>query len=631
MKKLFITIGLIILTIVTFFCYNTEKNKKYYTIGFLVNGNMQIDCWKDEESNKSYVCLPSYADLSLTTFSVDHEKKVLIEGTEIKSGMNCSRFELGKEYSLIIEDYEPQSIIFLKSANVATMYIKTKSGSLKNIHSNKDNIENADLLLYNDSGQINYNNTVQINGHGNATWNYSEKKPYNLNFNSPTELLNIGKSAKWVLLANSNDKTNLRNKLILDFAYELKPFEGFSQECKFVDLYLNNEYRGLYLLCMSPKRLMEQYYGDEIDCFFETNGIIDSSDRFTMNSKMSVDVILPRKKGDDTVTKINRFITETHSALLDQNGINTQTGKHWNEYVDLDSWARKYLIDEIFLNYDGGVRSQYYFSKRNTTVYFSGPCWDYDLTFTWFSPQCFMAQRIWYENDSYTPWFYFMWNYKEFRDYVIMLYQNDFLPKLQELVATVINYETTTIKSASDMNAIRWKTNSDSTASSNLIKDVLAQRIAFLNSAWIDGVDYKTITLKTPVKNSDDYFSYSYYTTPVGTVCENLPTPADLNIKTQSSIWYYENSDEPFNYNTIITQDITLYVLADETNYSGRDNDELNLGSSDFFENLYNLKKYILKNLDFFITISLFSVLTASLCVMFIIGLKRGKYYGKRE
>ena len=32
--------------------------------------------------------------------------------------------------------------------------------------------------------------------------------------------------------------------------------------------------------------------------------------------------------------------------------IDPETGKSWQELIDIDSWARKYLIDEVFGNLD---------------------------------------------------------------------------------------------------------------------------------------------------------------------------------------------------------------------------------------------------------------------------------------
>ena len=72
-----------------------------------------------------------------------------------------------------------------------------------------------------------------------------------------------------------------------------------------------------------------------------------------------------------------------HNAILAPDGVNPGTGKHYSEYMDVTSFARKYLIEEISKNYDAVSGSQYFFkdSDRVDPLIYAGPSWDYDLSF----------------------------------------------------------------------------------------------------------------------------------------------------------------------------------------------------------------------------------------------------------
>ena len=56
----------------------------------------------------------------------------------------------------------------------------------------------------------------------------------------------MGKSKTWLLISNYKDWTNMRNKLV----YELAKYVGmpYTPDSVYVSLYVNHQYRGLYLL-----------------------------------------------------------------------------------------------------------------------------------------------------------------------------------------------------------------------------------------------------------------------------------------------------------------------------------------------------------------------------------------------
>ena len=83
--------------------------------------------------------------------------------------------------------------------------------------------------------------------------------------------------------------------------------------------------------------------------------------------------------------------------------------------------------------------------------------------------------------------------------------------------------------------------------------DFLQRRIAFLNSAWINGDEYCTITLKTR------FAQYRFYSVRPGSVCEDLPSPEEFDLQGVTQ-WRYEDTGKPFESGTVVWEDVKLFA-----------------------------------------------------------------------
>ncbi|MBR1925443.1 MAG: CotH kinase family protein [Clostridia bacterium] len=82
---------------------------------------------------------------------------------------------------------------------------------------------------------------------GNSTSGY-DKKPYRIKFDKKQSLFGLPKAKSWVLLAEYLDPSNLHNYAALNLGNELDNL-SFTPHPQKVNLYLNDEYVGLYTLC----------------------------------------------------------------------------------------------------------------------------------------------------------------------------------------------------------------------------------------------------------------------------------------------------------------------------------------------------------------------------------------------
>ena len=88
--------------------------------------------------------------------------------------------------------------------------------------------------------------SARIKGRGNSTFGL-DKKPYKLKFDEKISILGEDKAKEWTLIANHMDYSLMRNYL----AYTVGDVLGleFTTSANFVDVYVNEEYMGVYLLC----------------------------------------------------------------------------------------------------------------------------------------------------------------------------------------------------------------------------------------------------------------------------------------------------------------------------------------------------------------------------------------------
>lgn len=126
--------------------------------------------------------------------------------------------------------------------------------------------------------------TAQIRVRGNNTACYP-KLPYRIKFDRKRNMcgLNDGAQCKnWVLLASWKDTSMLRDLTALHLAEKILGADGYyCSDATYVEVYVNNDYRGLYILAeqqqVNPNRVnlpevANGYTGTDIGYFFEYDG-----------------------------------------------------------------------------------------------------------------------------------------------------------------------------------------------------------------------------------------------------------------------------------------------------------------------------------------------------------------------
>lgn len=515
-----------------------------------------ISAWS-EDGERYYVFLPSYAGLSDVSIQINTSAEIFLNGQALTADYDFDALEIETPYELNYSYHGAARTVqleFLQSANVATMYIHTESGSMDRIDADKEYKENAGIILVDVEGNINYagRGSDKIKSRGNSTWSYS-KKPYTLQLHEANTMLGMDAAEKWVLLADSLDVSNIRNKVVYDFAEKTSLY--WTPDCEYVDLYLNGEYAGLYLLTEkievteSRLDLSEDTYLSAIE-----TGTSDLENYFSTEAGQQIEIKNPTDLSRQEVDEFQDYIQSVENLILD-------TSNDLFDIIDLDSWVRKYLIEEVFENIDSGRKSQYFYVDKDFNKIYAGPIWDYDLSIgnqlylNIQNPKCLFSSTLEKKDTANTPWYAALYNNEIFYNRLVEIYQNEYLPLLDDLIDDDLNFLSVKIEQAAASNNIRWASlfaegrtyNEDIQYISNFLKE----RVAFLNHAWIDGTRYCTLQIDAEM---DDYL---YFNVEPGQVIDSLPTPRELGVS-DSVVWYIDGTDEAFDVTEPVEHDMFL-------------------------------------------------------------------------
>ena len=536
----------------------TVPQQRFSQLWFSISSNAgieEINIYEAEDGN-SYVFLPSYANMEDVRVVIPSDQQFTLGGMNLSNGMTCETFMLETGYPLEINDSQKTILWFYQSANVATMYVDTLTGNMERIHEDKNYEEIISLTLYTVDGKINYiSESNTLKGRGNATWGY-DKRPYSLKLSSEADLLGMGTAENWVLLANAADETNLNNFLIYDLASRLGSL--WTPECRYVDLYLNGEYSGLYLLAekveVGVERLnLDATRGDFL-CKFDLESRWNTlRNPFFTKAGRTVELTYPESLLQTDDNNILSMVNQTEQIILSGTNLNAE------KLIDLDSWVRRYLIDEISGNIDSDLASSYFYFSDG--VCYAGPIWDYDMSLGNSTrnqePNSFIAKNAKKSETFTSPYYSALYENTSFYNRMTEIYRTEFLPLLQQMLDGGIQNLSLYINKASQMNSIRWRSmfavlqnqSSVTVRSTSDLTRYLDARVAFLNHAWLENVDY--CTLQFELTPGGAYWNISI---PKGSLLET--SYLDL----ESTVWIDASTQEPCDFSQPIVTDLILSV-----------------------------------------------------------------------
>lgn len=251
----------------------------------------------------------------------------------------------------------------------------------------------------------NYNGKIGIEYRGSSSQGMPKKsygfETWDVNGNSiDSSLLGMPKESDWILSASYSDKSLLNNFMTYDLA---RSMGWYAPRCVHVELVINGEYQGVYVLMEKIKRDNDRVdiaklqptdiAGDDV-----TGGYIIKIDKGTGNggggwtSNFAPDTAVNGQtifyqyeypNDADIVPQqeayIQAYVDSFETALAGPNFADTAIG--YAKYIDVNSFVDYFLLNELSRNVDGYRLSTYLYKDKasNGGKLTIGPCWDYDI------------------------------------------------------------------------------------------------------------------------------------------------------------------------------------------------------------------------------------------------------------
>ncbi len=216
-------------------------------------------------------------------------------------------------------------------------------------------------------------------------------------------LLGMPAEADWVFSAPYSDKTMLRNAITYELGRKMAP--AWQPRFKWCEVYLNEEYIGVYMLVEKIKRGADRVdinklKPDEISGDNLTGGYIlkvdktwdlssaeyfstNPSNRYYNARNYAFTYVYP--KYDEIVTQqksyILNYLTTAENTLNGASFKDPANG--FRKYMDMNSFIDFQVINEFANNVDGYRYSTFFYKKKDSDggKLFAGPLWDFDLCY----------------------------------------------------------------------------------------------------------------------------------------------------------------------------------------------------------------------------------------------------------
>lgn len=248
----------------------------------------------------------------------------------------------------------------------------------------KESYSDAKITIYDENGQTDTDDAdIAIRLRGNITLR-CEKKSYKFKFPQKANPLNLGKGAakSWNLVANFNDTSLLRN-MAAYWLGDLLHGMPYSPNCRSVEVYVNGNYQGVYLLTEAVNIAKSRINITEKPDLIEGNGyLVEMSfyecdhpfyiehQQYDVKSDLSEDPAIAKQQVDYISGYLNNAL----------NALKSNDKEQAAQYIDIPSLVDNYIANEICKNVDSGWDS-YYISKDAGGKLTFNPMWDYDLAF----------------------------------------------------------------------------------------------------------------------------------------------------------------------------------------------------------------------------------------------------------
>lgn len=365
-------------------------------------------CWQSPEDEDGviddpltrYFFMPSSADGSKAEIYNGFSTAVTVNGTSIEPSKTAVvDYEVGTAYNVTVKS-DTYRLTFMVSTAEAAIYANNVNADGKGtplyeyLKTDKELSAAANGAVVTSDGKIDNTAIKKIKGRGNTTWSKA-KKPFNITYSSAVSIGGMEKGKKFSLLANYQDASLARNRILYDLSDAVDM--PYASDSRFVDFYINGKYYGSYQCAQKIEvgksdlvndipdndyKTQDGALASEFSFCIEIDPSFSEKDYHTSTSGNEITIKSPELSSTDPLYEdVKTKIKNRVAAMLVKLSASTATYETLSQSIDVDSFAKIFLINELGKNWDSGVSSFYMVYKQSPDGvwrFYASPVWDYD-------------------------------------------------------------------------------------------------------------------------------------------------------------------------------------------------------------------------------------------------------------
>jgi len=340
---------------------------------------------------------------------------------------------------------------------------------------------------------------MQIKGRGNSTWSNLDKKPYRLKLAAKHQLLGMPPSRHWVLMANAEYWMGQMNDA-LPFEIGRRMGMAWNPRMQPVEVVLNGDYIGLYFLTekirVAKNRVNIQEQSDyETSPELITGGWLLEIDNYITPENITivegngmpfwVTPHSPEHLSPEQREYITTYLKAADQAIY----CSDKSSTLWEKYIDIDSLAIFYIVQEVIDNPEAFSGSCYMHKHQgDSTKLIFGPLWDCGSSFHRWSETYGFNDFIYENTPAYcrSKWIAEVAKFPRFQQRVRYHWKR-FIEEVYPSMDEYIEEFTARIEAAGNCDHNRWPqyAGDDITARMRAFgKPSFDKKVAWLNSQW---------------------------------------------------------------------------------------------------------------------------------------------------
>lgn len=459
---------------------------------------------------------------------------------------------------------EAQKLRLFFDDSLPSVFLEADEGELETITQSKGIEIRAVVSGFSEDAKLSFSEPAGLRTRGNTS-SYGPKKPFYLKLKTAQSLFGLPAASHWLLL--SEQEMDKDPSMMMDYiALKTADMLGLSHTppCRYVNVYLNGRYNGMYLLTQRPDAAG--------GCVHLSDGILMKagttiSDTCTFPSRYhKIALVTPNDLSSEALERLKNEVVEMEAVL---DGRTEDPSVSAAQKIDYDSFIPVWLMEEFFVEKDAEYSSFYVIRNSGDEKFYAGPVWDFNYCF----PYGDICTRMLYilssrsGTDIETEWLRRLYEKEDFRSRLIRYYEERFVPVMEKWLdpengPAVECYDT--IHPSFAMDAARWDHDMYTEEELEGMLLLFRERMEFLSDYWKDPEAYACVNFhysdqKDPPETTRDHLFDIRYYVKKGDALDRLPD-SSKTLHKEVNAWKKEDGT-PVKSGDRIDADTDLYPV----------------------------------------------------------------------